>query len=69
MPLTLDNINEAANDLLVHRLTINNLEEQYQNIISSSPELAEITALIASTKLQRDEAQKKLLAVMSENHV
>jgi len=66
MPTTITDINEAANDLLVHRLSIDQLEEQYQNIISVMPELVAITALIASTKLQRDEAQKKLLEVMTQ---
>ena len=66
MPTTITDINEAANDLLVHRLSIDNLEKQYQNIISVIPQLVEITDQIASEKLQRDEAQKKLLEVMAE---
>lgn len=69
MPITLNTINEAANDLLVHRLTIKGLEEQYEHILATNKKLVELQQSIETEKLARDEAQTKLLTIMADNQL
>lgn len=67
MPITLNTINEAANDLLVHRLTIKGLEEQYEHILTTNKKLVELQQSIEAEKLARDEAQTNLLKIMTDS--
>jgi len=63
---TLTDINELANNLLVERLTINDLELQYQAFIDANPQLVALTDQITEHKVQKEEIQQKLLTTMQE---
>jgi len=69
METSLESINEAANDLLVVRLQIKDLEEQYQAFLDSNPQLQALTALLESSKMQKAELQNNLLKVMVDNRL
>lgn len=65
--VTLEDLNEMANDLLVCRLTIKNHEDRLEALISSNPEMVALRALIDSGKMQRDVAQNALIEAMRDN--
>lgn len=62
--MQIQELNNLANDLAVERLTIQQLEEDYQTELAKNEKLSQLQNQIEQAKLRKAEAQDKLLNAM-----
>lgn len=65
--ISIQDINEMANDLLVLRLSLKNYEDQLEQLMVQNPEIVALRAVIESSKMNRDFAQAELIKAMKDS--
>jgi len=67
--MTIPELNELANDILVARLEIADAKAEMENIIAKDPKLMELQTLIDSSAMVKESKQYSLLKYMRERKI
>ena len=65
--MNVQDLNDMANEVMVARITSDNAQARIDEIMQENAEVVGLQALMASSKIQKEQAQAKLIEAMSEN--
>lgn len=67
--ITLDELSEMANDLMVSRLTIKSLKDQLDAFMAASPQIVALREQIEEAEVEKDDVQTRLIEAMKSNNL
>lgn len=67
--ITLDELSEMANDLMVSRLTIKSLRDQLNAFMLASPQITALSEQIEKAEAEKDDVQTRLIEAMKSNNL
>jgi len=67
--ITLDDLNDMANDLVVSRLTIQSLQDQMEAFILASPQIVALREQIEEAEVEKNDVQVRLMEAMKANNL
>jgi len=65
--MNIQDLNDLSNEVLVARITSDNANARIDEIMAGNEEVQALQAIIASSKIQKEQAQTKLIEAMKSN--